>query len=274
MRATSKYHNRKGIRLRCWPMGAKGRTGVVSLPECIASWEGGTRHLYLCCADSAQLSFREADEEEWPCGRTYWAHLYLSSSCESRAAESAAPPLFPPPFPSPTWMGNDLSALAWHPLCLQAGALTLRSWCATSPADPCRHRLISASVSHVLNTGQHSSSTPALVTVTIFQKEGKTKRWGKIVNNNEKKAKHALILCRTRRVYMNTSSTGWDFSWFEWRRPQRWELAMRKLVVVTDNSRNAAAVVTSTLLFNRARHYPCQAWFISVFLKSKFFNQL
>lgn len=187
--------NRKGIRLHCWAMGAKGRTGVVSLPEYIASWEGGTRHLYLCCADSAQLSFREADEEEWPCGRTYWAHLYLSSSCESQAAESAAPPLFPSPFPSPIWMGNDLSALAWHPLCLQAGALTLRSWCTTSPTDPCRHRLISASVSHVLNTGQHSSSTPALVTVTIFQKEGKTKRWGKIVNNNEKKAKHALILC-------------------------------------------------------------------------------
>lgn len=47
-----------------------------------------------------------------------------------------------------------------------------------------------------------------------------------------------------------------------------------KFVVVTDNSRNVEAVVTSTLRIDRAKHYPCQARFISTFLKSKFFNQL
>lgn len=48
---------------------------------------------------------------------------------------------------------------------------------------------------------------------------------------------------------------------------------MSKLVVVTDHRRNTAAVVTSNLNIDRARHYPCQAGFIPVF-KSKFFNQL
>lgn len=74
-----------------------------------------------------------------------------------------------------------------------------------------------------------------------------------------------------RRIH---SSAGCEFSSGDWWRLQSWEIPMRKLDMITDNSRNAEAVVTSTLRINRARNYPCQAWFISVFLKSKFFNQL
>lgn len=115
MRASSQYRFRKGVRLHCWATGAKGEGcmggGGVSLPERRVRWGGGTRHFYLGCADSARLSLREADEEEWPCGRTNWAHLYLSSSSESRAAESAVPPPFPPSPPPPR--GWEMTCLRW-----------------------------------------------------------------------------------------------------------------------------------------------------------------
>lgn len=86
-----------------------------SIPEALRGGHTLT-FFYLCCADSAELPLQENDEEEWPCGRTNLVHLYLSSSSESRIAESAALPL--PPSPT-MWMGNDLSVFAWHPLCLQ-----------------------------------------------------------------------------------------------------------------------------------------------------------
>lgn len=75
-----------------WDGVSLSRKLSVSRTEEAAWW-----HFYLCCADSARLSLQEADEEEWPCGRTTRVHLYLSSSSESRTAESAAPPHGPPP---------------------------------------------------------------------------------------------------------------------------------------------------------------------------------
>lgn len=144
----------------------------VKLREEAARW-----HFYLCCADSAWLSLREADEEEWPCGRTNRVHLYLSSSSESRTAESAAPPRAPPP------------PRRWEITCLRLPD-TL-SVCSRSthplsaarhyPAQPCQHGSMSASLSPTLNTGLHSSSLPVLVTTAIFQTGGKTQR-GKEAN--------------------------------------------------------------------------------------------
>lgn len=167
----------KGVSLRCWATGAKGEGctggGGVSLPEQRARWGGGTRHFYLCCADSARLSLREADEEEWPWGRTNWAHLYLSSSSESWAAESAAPP---PSLPLPRMDGK------W-PVCIGLTPSPSASRSARPPSAarhfPCRHGSMSASLSPTLNTGLHSSSTPAFVTVAISQGEGKSTEVGK-----------------------------------------------------------------------------------------------
>lgn len=36
--------------------------------------EPSQRHFYVCCADSAELSLQEADEEKWPCGGTNRVH--------------------------------------------------------------------------------------------------------------------------------------------------------------------------------------------------------
>lgn len=44
--------------------------------------------------------------------------------------------------------------------------------------------------------------------------------------------------------------------------------------MVHDQSHSTATVVSYTLHFDRARHYPCQVQFLMVFLKRKFFNQL
>lgn len=113
-------------------MGAKvegQKEAGVSLPQCRAERGGGTRHFYLCCADSAWLSLWEADEEEWPCGGTNRVHLYLSSSSESRIAESAAPP---PPLPS-------LPPRGWEMTCLRLPD-TLSVCCRSArPASAARH---------------------------------------------------------------------------------------------------------------------------------------
>ena len=182
MRASLQYCSRKGVRWHCWDTGAKGEGHTwgwgngVSLSERRARCGGGTRHFYLCCADSARLSLQEADEEEWPHGRTNWAHLYLSSSSDFRAAESAAPP-----HPPPT-MNLEMTCLPWPDTLSVCKPERSSSVCGVPLPllNPVRHGSMSASLSPALNTGLHSSSSPELVTVAISQRErGGKKEVGK-----------------------------------------------------------------------------------------------
>lgn len=53
----------------------------------------------------------------------------------------------------------------------------------------------------------------------------------------------------------------------------KWETQIRKLFMVHDQSHSTTTVVFHTPHFDRARHYHCQAQFLVVFLKSKFFNK-
>lgn len=88
----------------------------------------------------------------------------------------------------PTWMGNDLSVLAWHPLRLQRNHSPLRPQ-QHFPAQPCQHGSRSASLTTdavpALNLQPHFSSMAVHAAEPIFLKEGGV--WGMKTKNSQRK---------------------------------------------------------------------------------------